>query len=180
MSCSIQLLQDDPWLLRSPTTKEFDLLDVNGEWQIWIGRIEKTHLEYSCALCNDDADCNLNGACNEEQRCDCKSEGEIKYLGTHCEVKLEDNTCGTITSEARDVVYSITYNPRQPSKLRQLYNRPVYFHIRGMPDIKVGDMHSLIYTGRKWFGTSVNMLEMNLTLDMLLDRSENFHGECLL
>ena len=95
-------------------------------------------------------------------------------------MKLEDNTCGTITSEARDVVYSITYNPRQPSKLRQLYNRPVYFHIRGMPDIKVGDIHSLIYTGRKWFGTSVNMLEMNLTLDMLLDRSENFHGEFLL
>jgi hypothetical protein len=94
-------------------------------------------------------------------------------------VKLEDNTCGTITSETGDVVYSITYDPRQPSKPRQLYNRPAYFHIRGMPDIKVGDMHSLIYTGRKWFGISVNVLEMNVTLDMLSDRRDNFHGECL-
>lgn len=49
-------------------------------------------------------------------------------------------------------------NLLQPSKLRQLYNRPAYFHIQGIPDIKVGDMHSLVYTSRKWFGISVNIL----------------------
>jgi hypothetical protein len=172
--------QDDHWLLRSPTTKEFDLLDVDGEWQIWLGRIEKSHLEISCSVCNDDADCNLNGACNREGRCDCKIEGGTKFLGTHCEVKLEDDACGTITSEINDVVYSIQYFPPDGSdlsgKLFQQYNRPVYAHIRGMPGIKEGDLHWLVYTGRKWFGIKVNFLEMNATLGQLAMRSANFHG----
>ena len=85
-------------------------------------------------------------------------------------------------SEIRNVVFSIQYYPpdgsAQPSKLFQQYNRPVYTHIRGMPGVKEGYIYWLVYTGRKWFGISVNLFERNLTLDMLAERSENFHGEC--
>ncbi len=157
-------------------------MNVDGEWQIWIGRIEKSRLVYSCALCNDDADCNLNGMCNGERRCDCKIEGGTKYLGTHCEVKLEDDACGTITTEIGNVVFSIQYfSPNgsgQPSRLFQQYNRPVYTHIRGMPGVEEGIIYWLLYTGRKWFGIRVNLVDMNITLDMLAERVKNFHGEC--
>jgi hypothetical protein len=173
----------DPWLLRSPTTDEFDLLDVDGEWSIWLGRIDKSRLEYYCATCNDNSDCNLNGECNGEGRCDCNSVDGTKFLGTHCEVKLEEDACGTIVTEEMNVVFSIQYlssydGSGQPSKLFETYNRPVYTQIQGMPGEKEGDIYWLFFTGRKWFGIWLNLVEMNMTIEMLMELTKNFHGEC--
>ena len=175
--------QDDPWLLRSPTTKEYDLLDVDGEWSIWLGRIDKSRLEYTCATCNDNADCNLNGVCNGEGRCGCNSVAGAKYLGTHCEVKLEDDACGTIVTENNNIVFSIQYfsspdGTGQPHTLFKTYNRPIYTHVQGMPGFEESDIYWLVFTGRKWFGVKLNLLEMNVTFEVFLELSKHFHGEC--
>eukprot|EP00578_Thalassiosira_sp_NH16_P005900 CAMPEP_0181135596 /NCGR_PEP_ID=MMETSP1071-20121207/32735_1 /TAXON_ID=35127 /ORGANISM="Thalassiosira sp., Strain NH16" /LENGTH=293 /DNA_ID=CAMNT_0023222251 /DNA_START=170 /DNA_END=1048 /DNA_ORIENTATION=- len=60
---------DEPWLLRSPDTDSFELLDVSGsEWDLWQGKIESAVLHISCNECDDDTDCNLNGKCVDEGR----------------------------------------------------------------------------------------------------------------
>ncbi|KAL3800886.1 hypothetical protein ACHAW5_002037 [Stephanodiscus triporus] len=170
---------DDPWLLRSPSTNEYDLLQVDGEWSIWLGRTEKSQLQYDCYLCNNNADCNLNGECNTEGMCDCKSVDGTKYLGTHCEVKVEDESCGTITTENMNVSFSMQYfssdGSGQPKRFFHGYNRPIYTHIQGMPGVEEGDIFWLCYTGRKWFGIKVNLVEMNTTLEGLMAMSVNFH-----
>ena len=163
----------------------YDLLDVDGEWSIWLGRIDKSRVEYTCATCSDNASCNLNGVCNGGGKCDCNSVAGTKYLGMHCEVKLEDDACGTIVSEVNNVVFLIQYLPSpdgsgQPNTLFKTYNRPIYTHIQGMPCINEGDIYWLVFTSRKWFGIRVNLLELNATLEMLLELTKNFHGECFL
>lgn len=159
-------------------------MDVDGEWSIWLGRIDKSRLEYTCATCNDNAGCNLNGVCNREGRCDCNSVARAKYLGTHCEVKLEDDACGTIVTENNNVVFSIQYlsspdGSGQPNTLFKTYNRPIYTHVQGMPGVEESDVYWLVFTGRKWFGIKLNLLEMNVTFEVLLGLSKNFHGECI-
>ena len=47
---------DETWLLRSPETDEYDLLNVQGEWSIWLGRIDTTSVSISCNRCREDAD----------------------------------------------------------------------------------------------------------------------------
>ena len=77
---------DCNWLLRSPATDEFDLLDVDGKWQFWAGDISETEVKISCDECEDNSDCNLNGICNSDGECECFVEDEVVFLGTHCEV----------------------------------------------------------------------------------------------
>ena len=77
---------DCNWLLRSPATDEFDLLDVDGKWQLWSGDISETEVNFICDECQDNSDCNLNGICNSDGECECFVEDEVVFLGTHCEV----------------------------------------------------------------------------------------------
>lgn len=72
-------IQSEAWLLRSPETEEYDLLNVQGEWNIWLGRIATTKVSISCNACNDNTDCNLNGVCQEDGTCKCKS-GAVREL----------------------------------------------------------------------------------------------------
>ena len=90
------LFKSEAWLLRSPQTDEYDLLNVQGEWSIWVGRIDTTKVSISCNTCNDDVDCNLNGECQDNGTCKCRI-GATSYLGTHCEIQLKES-CGTIKS----------------------------------------------------------------------------------
>ena len=49
-----------------------------------------------CNECNDDADCNLNGVCKEDGRCECFEDVEgVQFIGPHCSVRIED-ACQTI------------------------------------------------------------------------------------
>ena len=64
------------WLLRSPESPEsYDLLDVSGEWSIWVGVINHgAQLSVTCNECMSSTDCNLNGVCLQNKTCDCYNE----------------------------------------------------------------------------------------------------------
>ena len=48
---------DCPWLLRSPETDSFNLLEVSGDWSIWTGVINSGASFHSyCNSCNSEAD----------------------------------------------------------------------------------------------------------------------------
>ncbi|KAL7532966.1 hypothetical protein ACHAWF_004301 [Thalassiosira exigua] len=56
------------WLLRSPDTEAYDLMDVQGEWSIWVGRIEQgVDFTLRCNECKTDMDCNMNGVCEDKK-----------------------------------------------------------------------------------------------------------------
>jgi len=58
------------WLLRSPETTSYDLLDVDVVWDVWVGIISQAEVSVICNWCNEDTDCNLNGWCvNGECQC---------------------------------------------------------------------------------------------------------------
>ena len=84
------------WLLRSEETSEFDLLQVDRHWKIWVGAIGSAEIDMACNECESEDDCNLNGLCTVEKICACKKENGVEYLGNHCEVSLRDE-CRTIT-----------------------------------------------------------------------------------
>ena len=90
---------DSFWILRSPQTDTYDLLDVSGtDWQVWVGIIGTTRVTFSCNTCNDDVDCNLNGECVNGE-CVCNSGGGTKYIGMHCEGKIKDGCQSIISGE---------------------------------------------------------------------------------
>ena len=64
-------------MLRSPETDAFDLEDIIGQWQIWVGSIGKADVSISCNSCKDESDCNLNGQCTEEKTCNCTTEDGV-------------------------------------------------------------------------------------------------------
>lgn len=173
---------DDPesesWLLRSPETTEYDLLDVPGDWSIWLGVIDTSTVSYSCNRCNEDTDCNLNGNCIDG-KCMCNRDEGADYLGTHCQVKLKES-CGTISSEDTNVTYAIEYYSSSGNgpadTLFEEYNRPVYTHVSGYPGVVEGDNQWLIYTGRRWFGLTFNVIEMNATIADVIRGTKNFHA----
>lgn len=74
-------------MLRSPSTDEYDLLSVVGDWQVWVGTIGKAEVSITGNKCRDDSDCNLNGKCTDDGKCNCDSEDGV------CSSSL---TCGVI------------------------------------------------------------------------------------
>ena len=79
------------WLARSPDTDGFNLLDVGATWQIWAGVIVESDVSIKCNECKDASGCNLNGWCGGDGKCHCDVDHDVVYLGTHCEVKLEQS-----------------------------------------------------------------------------------------
>ena len=58
--------------------------------------VDKLAVEILCNECNDDADCNLNGVCKKDGKCECFDDVEgVQFIGSHCEVRIED-ACKTI------------------------------------------------------------------------------------
>ena len=167
------------WLLRSPETSEFDLLNVEGGWHIWVGTVETTNVLTSCNECSDNIDCNLNGQC-VDGKCDCNTEDGLSYMGMHCETKLSKD-CETIIGEGRNETFSTTYLDMFPGKdaaLFQEYSRPVYVYqgdIQG--DMVEGDIIWLVYSGSRWFGMQFNLEERNYTQrDLVVGTVPNFHA----
>jgi len=69
---------DCPWLLRSPETSEYNLLDVQGQWSIWTGNIQDNG--YFSAVDNEahgPVDCNYHGTVTDEGTCDCFREDGV-------------------------------------------------------------------------------------------------------
>eukprot|EP00984_Skeletonema_dohrnii_P035342 scaffold34997_cov183-Skeletonema_dohrnii-CCMP3373.AAC.1 len=148
---------DCPWLLRSERTELFDIEEVNQmNWEVWQGVIETTDVRITCNECNDDEDCNLNGACKRDGSCDCSKDVEGRtFLGPHCEVILKDN-CRTIIGERYNDSYSvIDMDWLGSGQVWEAYNRPIYGYNLGSgnPDLDgTDDMLFLMYSGSRWLG----------------------------
>ncbi|KAL9180841.1 hypothetical protein ACHAXT_011294 [Thalassiosira profunda] len=127
------------WLLRSPPTEAFDLLEVEGTWQVWVGVIGRADVTIESNLCLDSADCNLNGDC-VDGACQCFTDDGAQFLGTHCEVKLRDN-CRSIVAEFYNSTWSVaTLGEFLPDSypenaIFEEYSRPAYIYTGGNPDL---------------------------------------------
>mmetsp|Transcript_21224 Transcript_21224/g.42271 ORF Transcript_21224/g.42271 Transcript_21224/m.42271 type:complete len:529 (+) Transcript_21224:97-1683(+) len=75
---------DCSWLLRSPETAEYNLVDVDREdWSVWTGIIvQGNDVAITCNECEKEADCNYHGAC-VKGKCECYQDEQ--YFGQHCE-----------------------------------------------------------------------------------------------
>jgi hypothetical protein len=76
---------DCGWLLRSPRTDSFDLIELADEtdWNLWAGYIKsETRLSIECKDCEEGLrkSCNYHGECSDK-RCIC----EDMFFGHHCE-----------------------------------------------------------------------------------------------
>ncbi|KAL7548821.1 hypothetical protein ACHAWF_012095 [Thalassiosira exigua] len=171
-------MQGCNWLLRSPETDEFDLLNVVGNWKVWVGTIGNADVSIASTECAEDSDCNLNGEC-VDGICNCYKNSGALYLGTHCEVTLRDD-CQTITGEGTNETHSVVSlseltgnNAGSNDALVQLYSRPAYTYQRGTStltdegldrltsymqteyNVTVDFFYRLIYSGDRWFGMPI-------------------------
>eukprot|EP00984_Skeletonema_dohrnii_P028459 scaffold18452_cov71-Skeletonema_dohrnii-CCMP3373.AAC.1 len=171
-----------PWLLRSQPYPGFDLGGAAGGWQIWEGKIVPTDVSLTCDKCKDDADCNLNGECNNG-KCQCRKQDGVMYLGEHCEVQLKDE-CRTITSQNYDGS-KVTWSADSAAAwigeddVYQEYSRPVYTYVEGLgPELapKGDDNVALVYTGSRYIITRLEQAKNNATSLYWQWQTKNFHG----
>ena len=75
---------DCGWLLRSPRTDSFDLIELAEEtdWNMWAGYIKSAMISIECNDCEEGLrkSCNYNGEC-VKKRCIC----DDMFFGPHCE-----------------------------------------------------------------------------------------------
>eukprot|EP00581_Thalassiosira_minuscula_P019092 CAMPEP_0183727618 /NCGR_PEP_ID=MMETSP0737-20130205/25966_1 /TAXON_ID=385413 /ORGANISM="Thalassiosira miniscula, Strain CCMP1093" /LENGTH=519 /DNA_ID=CAMNT_0025959303 /DNA_START=53 /DNA_END=1609 /DNA_ORIENTATION=+ len=121
---------DCPWLLRSPDTKSFNLLEVDSTWAIWTGIITTgATFQATCNTCDSEAECNYHGTCTEGV-CDCDLEvdGYAKYAGIHCQFP---RPCLRVNGTKGDVwdIISIT-NEENEVTTWKAYGRGVYMYNR--------------------------------------------------
>lgn len=140
-----------PWLLRSPQTDSFNLLEVSGDWSIWTGTINTGVTFHSfCNGCDSDADCNYHGVCTE-RGCDCEEDpviGVARYTGKRCE---HPRPCARILGDGEDF-WNIV--PMDCTSAWKAYGRGVFTFDEGGNKGFVGPKDELIlmYTGSRWFG----------------------------
>jgi len=69
---------DCSWLLRSPETAEYNLVDVDREdWSVWTGIIvQGNDVAITCNECEKEADCNYHGAC-VKGKCECYQDEQV-------------------------------------------------------------------------------------------------------
>jgi len=125
------------WLLRTPATESFDLIDLaeSTEWFVWKGEIETDYrVSIECNECNENSDCNYAGECKEE-KCVCDDD----HFGSHCHL---DTPCKMIGPErdntaALDLIEDL--NDDQV-KFLEIYGRPMYvrYNMTGKPHSFLG------------------------------------------
>jgi hypothetical protein len=112
------------WLLRSPKTKAYTLVDTpRTGWSIWLN-LELVSADalftFSCLECGSDSDCSYHGECEKKyKRCSCKPP----WTGRSCQTNpcplliynLTDQENVSVTAEFEHLE-DITYN-----------DRPVYY-----------------------------------------------------
>jgi len=172
------------WLVRSPKTPGFDLLEVSGSWQMWVGAIEQTEASITRNGCEDDDDCNLNGSCSSKGVCECDKDDEgVAYFGTHCQVKIKDG-CRAIIDEGSGSEWSTDALPTwAPNDVFETYSRPSYFYTkRNLPDgqdplgVPDKDDLALIYSGGRWFTIAMAQSRDEAYAEYWVWRSSNYHA----
>lgn len=142
---------DCPWLLRSPETFSFNLLDVSGDWSIWTGTINNgATFQTSCNECDSgsETDCNYHGKCGTDRRCECDlgDDGYKLYTGIHCE---HSRPCARLRGDRGDIWNIHLLDNKHAWRS---YGRGVYNLVSGV-DVTVpkNDSMVLIFTGSRWF-----------------------------
>jgi hypothetical protein len=138
----------------------------------------------SCNKCEENADCNLNGECNNG-KCECNKEEGVLYLGEHCEVTLKDE-CHNITHTDKErgadkVIWSADSAATWIGEdgIFQEYSRPVYTYVEGLPpeDAPKGDDKLvLLYSGSRYVIMRLAQARDNATFAYWNWQSKNFHG----
>lgn len=167
------------WLLKSPETTSFDVLDAAGRWDMWVGVLGTTDVSITCNRCSESADCNLNGECSDDGRCICDSGKGVNYFGSHCEVKLRDE-CKTVIPEVGNYTVSIEHTSswsnnnlaekgiESKDDIWQEYSRPVFSSTDN------NQRWSLVYSGSRWFG--MNLTGTDVTSEQWLVGVSNYHA----
>jgi len=177
-----------PWLLRSPNTKSFNLLEVSGDWSIWTGIINTATFQATCNECklDSEADCNYHGTCISENsessgKCACDSsedDGYPLYSGEHCEFA---RPCIQLIGDSGAVWNLIPIEEKENEYLSwKAYGRGVYIYrgsgkIQGTATDFEEDDLVLMYTGSRWFG-SYYRGGKQLGLDYWLHYSRELHA----
>mmetsp|Transcript_33482 Transcript_33482/g.61658 ORF Transcript_33482/g.61658 Transcript_33482/m.61658 type:complete len:435 (-) Transcript_33482:113-1417(-) len=171
---------DCPWLVRSPDTRAFDLLDVSDRWNIWVGTINDDALmKIACNGCKTDTDCNLNGKCGDDGKCHCSRDDE--HYGMHCEL---EKPCRHIRNDRNDNTWSMIYESNCKPLIE--YGRPVYaltsYHDalkeefkNEVTTIEDDDILALIFTGSRWFVMQFSAAK-RLDQDYMERRGNEFHA----
>ncbi|KAL7550457.1 hypothetical protein ACHAWF_017755 [Thalassiosira exigua] len=152
---------DCPWLLRSPDTDSFNLLEVSGDWSIWTGTINTATFQTTCNWCDSDAECNYHGICNEG-KCNCttsEDDGFPLYSGTHCQhprpcPRIIGNDGSIWSAEMLDAQtpWKGELDAYQPFVL--VYHRVLFWHIGGGNITRTPEDQLVIaYSGSRWLGT---------------------------
>ncbi|KAL7553920.1 hypothetical protein ACHAWF_017444 [Thalassiosira exigua] len=175
------------WLARSPETEGFDLLEIDGKWQVWTGVVVESDINIRCDECSGDDDCNLQGKCIDG-KCDCDADDDAVHLGSYCEVKLEHN-CRTIIEQYNDTwsvsapIFTAVAWARMigsaDGSFFQEYSRPVYSYVSGLPEGQApeeGDSLSLIYSGSRWMRINIKGSQDVNNSDFWVWQTTNYHA----
>eukprot|EP00804_Cyclotella_cryptica_P006522 CCRYP_012789-RB/>CCRYP_012789-RB protein AED:0.24 eAED:0.24 QI:253/1/1/1/0.71/0.8/15/71/708 len=122
------------WLLISPETESFDLIEMAREeyWSMWKGAVVKNYEVYIiCNECHGSSDCNYHGHCTN-QKCHCDGG----FYGISCE---HESPCEVLQS-SKDNRTSLTlmkdFNDDTVDFV-EIYGRPTYI-ARNMTDKPFG------------------------------------------
>lgn len=165
---------DCPWLLRSPETSSYNLLEVDSSWSIWTGVISTgSTFQTSCNKCYSDADCNYHGTC-EDKKCVCDKrpiDGIPLYNGMQCQYS---RPCPQLEGVEGDLWNIVPMDTCQPWKA---YGRGVYSYYMGgnMSVDTTIDYVALIYSGSRWLAT-VHEDGKNKGMDYWLHYSKEVHA----
>lgn len=119
------------WLLRSPQTESFDIIEVarESDWSVWTGYIEPDYsISITCNECTENSGCNYHGDCID-QRCHCYKG---KY-GIHCE---DERPCEEIRSEKDGSTLHLLHDDQNDlDHFVEVYGHPKYYaeNMTGIP-----------------------------------------------
>ena len=161
-----------PWLLRSPTTNSYDLLEVLGGWSIWTGLIKNgVTITSSCNECETSAECHFHGKCMDGV-CQCNTEEDSGYhlfTGTHCQHPLP---CSKLRGNSGDVWDLLMLDN---STFWKTYGRGVYrYESGGNITASSSDIPILMYSGSRWLAVLLDNSE-NYTQDHWIEYSRELH-----
>ncbi len=161
-----------PWLLRSPTTDSYDLLEVLGDWSIWTGVIENgVTIHVSCNECESESDCNFHGKCMDRV-CYCNTEDDVGYgrfTGTHCQHPLP---CRRLRGNGGDIWNLLTLDKHTFWKT---FGRGVYsYESGGNITASSSEYPVLIFSGSRWLAVLLDN-SGNYTIDHWIEYSRELH-----
>jgi hypothetical protein len=161
-----------PWLLRSPPTTSYDLLEVLGDWSVWTGVIKNgVTIHSNCNECDSESDCNFHGTCIDGV-CHCKTKedgGGSLFTGTHCQHPLP---CSKLRGNSGDTWNLLMLDNHTFWKT---YGRGLYrYDSGGNITVTSSDLPVLLYSGSRWLAAFLDN-SGNYSRDHWIEFSRELH-----